>query len=403
MKAVIMAAGKSTRTYPLTLTKPKPLLKVMNRMILEHHLDALRGFVDTVVLVVGYREDMIRAAFGNTYNGVAIEYVVQTEQRGTGHAIHQCAKYIDGPFIAMNGDDLYAAEDLRRLADAEQAALVKTVADPRLYGIYEVTSTGQVVRLVEKPKDVFSNLANIGAYKFTPEVFDVLAHTEPSERGEIEITSAIQTLAERGSFFAIETQGYWLPIGYPWHLLDANEYLLNHCLKGEILGDVQPGAHLSGTVHVGKGTVIRPGAVIDGPVCIGEDCSIGPNCWLRPGTTIGNRCRVGQAVEIKNSILMNDAFASHQTYLGDSVVGERVNLGCGTVTSNVRHDHGNHKAIVNGAWVDTGRMKLGAIIADDVHTGIHTSIYPGRQLWPGTSTRPGTIVMKNVMPEPEGA
>jgi bifunctional UDP-N-acetylglucosamine pyrophosphorylase/glucosamine-1-phosphate N-acetyltransferase len=297
----------------------------------------------------------------------------------------------------MNGDDLYAREDIERLAQMEHAALVKKVEDPRPYGIYEVTEEGRAVRIVEKPKEVFSNLANIGAYKFTPEVFDVLSHTEPSGRGEIEVTSAIQTLAARGTFYVTEAEGYWLPLGYPWHLLDANEYFLSHFLKSEIHGDVSPAAHLNGPVYVGKGTVIRPGVVIDGPVCIGEECSIGPNCWLRAGTTLGNRCRIGQAVEIKNSIFMDDVTAAHLTYIGDSVVGDRVNFGCGTITANVRHDLGNQVSMVNGAWVDTGRMKLGAIIGDDVHTGIHTSIYPGRKMWPGTTTRPGTVVLKDLM------
>jgi bifunctional UDP-N-acetylglucosamine pyrophosphorylase/glucosamine-1-phosphate N-acetyltransferase len=396
MKAVIMAAGKSTRTYPLTLTKPKPLLTVMNKTILARQLEALRGVANAAVLVVGYRADMIRAAFGDSYEGMALEYVVQTEQRGTGHAILQCAKYIDGPFLAMNGDDLYAPGDFRNLADAEQAALVKTVPDPRLYGIYEVDSEGRVLRLVEKPKEVFSHLANIGAYKFTPEVFDVLKNTEPSERGEIEITSAIQTLAERGVFRVVEASGHWLPIGYPWHLLDANEYFLKHCMKPEILGEAHPGAVINGPVRIGKGTVVRSGSVIDGPACIGENCDIGPNCWIRPGTTIGDRCRVGHAVEVKNSIFMNDVLASHLTYIGDSVVGDRVNFGCGTITANVRHDGSEHRSLVNGKLVETGRMKLGAIISDDVHTGINTSIYPGRKLWPGVTTRPGQIVDKDV-------
>jgi NDP-sugar pyrophosphorylase family protein len=319
---------------------------------------------------------MIPESFGTDYKGLAIEYVEQIEQRGTGHAILQCADRIRGPFLAINGDDLYDPQDLARLAQADQAALVKTVPDPRLYGIYEVTEDLRVVRLVEKPKEVFSNLANIGAYKFTPKVFEVLQRTEPSERGEIEITSAVQTLAMEDAFHVVETTGYWLPIGYPWHLLDANEYFLNHYLEHAIHGDVSPAAHLSGTIFVGKGTIIRPGVVIDGPVCIGEDCRIGP---------------------IKNSILMDGAFASHQSYVGDSVLGERVNLGCGTVTANVRHDGGIHKSMVNGAWVDTGRKKFGAILGDDVHTGIHTSIYPGRKLWPGTTTKPGGVVLKDLM------
>ena len=397
MKAVIMAAGKSTRTYPLTLTKPKPLLKLANKAILEYHFEALRDLVDGVIVIVGYRHEMLRAAFGDTYAGLAIEYVEQTEQLGTGHAILACAPHVDGPFIAFNGDDLFAPEDLHKLADTHQAALVKTVADPRLYGIYEVTGGDRVVRLVEKPTEVFSHVANIGAYKFTPAVFDVLEHTEPSERGEIEITSAIQTLAGQVDFRVVEATGYWLPIGYPWHMLDVNAYLLEHHFEPEIQGEVSPAAHLNGPVAVGKGTVIRPGAVIEGPACIGNDCTIGPNCFIRPATTIGNGCRVGQSVEIKNSILMDGVFASHLSYLGDTVVGDRANIGCGTVTANFRHDGANHKSVVNGKLIDTGRRKLGAIVGDGVHTAVHTSIYPGRKLWPGTITRPGEVVDKDIM------
>jgi len=397
MKAVIMAAGKSTRTYPLTLTKPKPLLKVANKAILVRQLDALKGIVDTVVLVVGYRKEMIEEAFGTRYGDMTLEYVEQKEQRGTGHAILQCAECIDEPFLAMNGDDLYDPADLAQLADEKQAALAKVVPDPRLYGTYEVDKDHVVVRLVEKSKDVFSNLANVGAYKFTPEVFGVLERTAPSERGEIEITSAIQTLADKGGFRVVEAQGYWLAIGYPWHLLDANEYFLNNGFETGIYGEVSPAASMSGPIFIGAGTVIRPGAVIEGPVCIGENCSVGPNCWLRQGTTLGNECRVGQAVEIKNSILMDGAMACHLTYLGDSVVGERANLGCGTVTANFRHDGAPHSTVVNGTRVMTTRTKLGAFIGDDVHTGVHTSIYPGRKLWPGTATLPGEVVKEDLI------
>lgn len=399
MKAVIMAAGKSTRTYPLTLTRPKALLPVLNKTILEHQLDALVGLVDGVVMVVGYKGEMIRARFGDRYRSLSIEYVEQTDQRGTGHAVLLCEPFIDGPFMAMNGDDLFAPQDLAQLAAAEQAALVKQVDDPRLYGIYEVTSEGRVIRLVEKPKVVFSNLTNIGVYKFTRAVFDVLKNTPLSERGEIEITSAVQTLAQTSDFRVVQADGYWLPIGYPWHLLDANAYLLANHFTPEILGDVSPAAHLSGAVSVGKGTLIRPGVVIDGPVCIGEGCDIGPNCWIRPGCTIGNHCRVGHACEIKNTILFEGAKTPHLNYIGDSVLGELVNLGCGTITANVRHDSQTHGSVVRGVLVDTGRRKLGAIFGDHVHTGINTSVYPGRKLWPGTSTRPGEVVERDIIGE----
>ena len=390
-----MVAGKSTRTYPLTVTRPKPLLKVLNKPILAWHLDALRGAVDEVLLVVGYRKEMVHEAFGDAFEGLPLRYVEQTEQLGTGHAVLQCEPYVDGPFIAMNGDDLYAPDDLRRLADATNAALAKRVADPRLYGVLEVDSEGRVRRLVEKPENPASDLASVGAYVLTPEVFDVLRGTAPSERGEIEITSAIQTLAGRGEFHAVEMEGYWLPIGYPWNLLEANEYLLQE-MEPEIAGEVSPRAELTGPVHVGKGSVIRGGVVIDGPVYIGESCHVGPNSWLRPGATLCNGCRVGQSSEIKNSVLFDGAAVPHLSYVGDSIIGERSNLGAGTITANVRHDGGHVKSMVKGELVDTGRRKLGVIVGDDVHTGINTSLYPGRKLWPGTSTRPGEPVLCDI-------
>lgn len=396
MKAVIMAAGKSTRTYPMTLTRPKALLTIGNKTILEHQLDALDGIVDGVVLVVNYLREQIEERFGDAYNGLPLEYVEQAEQLGTGHAVLQCAWVVDQPFIAMNGDDLYDPRDLAKLADATQAALVKRVPDPRLYGIYEVTDGNRAVRLVEKPDDVFSDLANVGAYKFTPDVFDVLARTEKSPRGEIEVTCAVHTLSETGDFRVVEMEGYWLAIGYPWHLLDANDYMLTHQLEPEILGDVSPGAHLNGRVHVGRGTTIRSGVVIDGPVSIGENASLGPNCWIRSGTSIGNGCRVGQGCEIKNSILMDNSAVPHLSYVGDSVIGVGTNLGAGTITANVRHDGATVKSMVKDDLIDTGRTKLGAIVGDDVHTGVHTAIYPGRKLWPHTSTPPNATVDKDI-------
>jgi len=397
MKAVIMAAGKSTRTYPLTLTRPKALLPVANKPVLQHQLEALEGLVDGVVVVVGYRHEMIRAAFGDAFDGLPIEYVVQAEQRGTGHAILQCESFVDGAFLAMNGDDLYDPVDLAALAGRENAALAKRVMDPRLYGIYEVDSSNRVIRLVEKPTELFSDLANIGVYRFTPAVFDALRGLAPSERGEIELTGAVQALAEQDGFHVVETRGYWLPIGYPWHLLDANEHVLASHLEPVRQGDVADGVTISGTVSIGHGSVIRPGVVIDGPVCIGDHCTVGPNCWLRPGTTLGHNARVGQGCEIKNSILFEGAAVPHLSYVGDSILGANVNFGCGTVVANLRHDGKNVKSLVQGKAVDTGRRKFGAVIGDDVHTGINTSIFPGRKIWPGQSTLPGQQVQRDIM------
>lgn len=186
-------------------------------------------------------------------------------------------------------------------------------------------------------------------------------------------------------------------IAFSWDLLKANV----EAMTSRKTYVQESGAHASlyvdGRLQVGKGTKVLPGVVIEGDVIIGDNCKVGPNCYIRGSTAIGDRCHVGQAVEIKNSILLSGTNVGHLSYLGDSILGEKVNFGAGTITSNLRHDGGSHRSPVAGAMVDTGRRKLGAIVGDGVHTGIHTSLYPGRKLWPKTSTLPGAIVDKDIL------
>jgi len=188
-------------------------------------------------------------------------------------------------------------------------------------------------------------------------------------------------------------------IRHPWDFLRANEAHVGALDATLIKGDVHPSALIEGQIQVGAGTRILPGVFIEGNVIIGENCKIGPNCYLRGNTSIGDGCHVGQAVEIKNSILLAKTSVGHLSYVGDSILGEKVNFGAGTITSNLRHDGKNHRSMVDGELVDTGRRKFGVIVGDGVHTGIHTSLYPGRKLWPGTSTRPGEIVQHDLTPE----
>ncbi len=183
---------------------------------------------------------------------------------------------------------------------------------------------------------------------------------------------------------------------YPWDFLKINELIVNGMDGDVIEGQVSDLARIDGYIDLGEGSVLLPGVYIEGNVKIGRNCKIGPNCYLRGPISIGDNCHVGNAVEIKASMLMNGASVGHLSYVGDSIVGEKANLGAGTITSNFRHDGKNHRALVKGELIDTGRRKFGAIICDNVHTGIHTSIYPGRYLYPNTATLPGAVVSKNI-------
>ncbi|MDD3886593.1 MAG: hypothetical protein PHI35_06965 [Victivallaceae bacterium] len=198
--------------------------------------------------------------------------------------------------------------------------------------------------------------------------------------------------AKPGKAVSVPLDGESVRLRYPWDIIALNEKLVAAIDSNELLGTVRNGATLDGFVWLGRGSVILPGVYIEGNVVIGEDCKIGPNCYIRGNTSIGDRCHVGQAVEIKNSVLQDKVSVGHLSYAGDSVICSGVNFGAGTVISNLRHDGANHRFFTGGALVDTNRRKFGAIIGENVHTGIHTSIYPGRSLSAGSSTLPGEVV-----------
>lgn len=195
-----------------------------------------------------------------------------------------------------------------------------------------------------------------------------------------------QLTAGEGSFF----------VRYSWDLLEVNAAVLAGLGKSRYDGEVHPAANVDGVLIVGEGTRVLPGVFVEGMVVVGKNCKIGPNCYIRGATTIGDDCHVGQSVEIKNSILGNKTNVGHLSYVGDSVLGDGVNFGAGTTTSNLRHDGKNHRSKIDGEIVDTGRRKFGTIVGDGVHTGIHTAIYPGRKFGAGATTLPNATVTKDV-------
>ena len=391
IQAVIMAAGKSTRTWPLTLTKPKPLLKVMNKEIIKHNLDALQGLVGEVIIIVGFKKEMIIEEIGHKYGKLKIRYAEQKTQLGTGHALKYVEKLIKGKFIVMGGDDIFSKKDIKACLRHKYAVLGCKVEDPGRFGVFVVKGK-EVKKVVEKPRKFVSDIANAGLYVFDKSVFKF--KLRKSQRGEYEIVDYINALIKKEKVVCENVKGRWLSVGYPWDLIEANNVLVSE-IKNDIKGRIEKNVIVKGKLIVGKGTEILSGTYIKGNVIIGENCLIGPNCYLRGNTSIGDGCHIGQAVEIKNSVIMDNAKVPHLSYIGDSVIGENSNLGAGTITANLKHDNKNVRSVVKGKIVDTGRRKFGTIIADDVHTGIKTTIYPGRKIWPGVSTLPGEIIDKD--------
>jgi len=404
VKGVILAAGRGERLRPLTDDRPKVIVKVANRPIIEYVMENLDPFVDEFIVVVRYEKERLMKALGDEFGGKPITYVEQLPGEGTAKAIESTRDLIGNEeFIAVNGDIYFEEEAVRALIatfrreNADAALVVKHFGDLSHFGRIEVK--GNLVRAVlEKPGKV-PGYANLGIYAFKPDVFDFISRTQLSKRGEYEITDTLNLMIEAGKKVAYAVyDGYWNDIGRPWNMLELNEYLLKTKLKHDVRGEVEPGAVLIPPVEVGEGTVIRSGAYIIGPVKIGKNSRIGPNCFIRPHTSIGDNCHVGNAVEVKNSIIMDNSNAPHLNYVGDSIIGENSNLGAGTITANLRHDRGNIRVEIKGKLEDSGRHKLGAIIGHGVKTGINVSIYPGRKIGSGSFIGPGAIVDRNVPP-----
>jgi len=184
---------------------------------------------------------------------------------------------------------------------------------------------------------------------------------------------------------------------YPWHLLDINEEILKKTGK-KIEGIIEKNTTIKGNTIVGENSEILAGSYIEGPVIIGSNCKIGPNCYIRSYTSIGNGCHVGNACEIKNSIIMDNSSAPHQNYVGDSVIGCNCNLGAGTKIANLRFDKKNIEVVLNGKKVDTKRKKLGAIIGDNVQTGINSMINVSTTIGNNVFIGPGAIATGEIKP-----
>lgn len=381
---------------PLTYTRPKVMIPIANKPILEHLVIAAReAGISEFVFVVGYRDEQVRDYFGGGERwGVKIEYCNQKKQLGTADALRMAEGRVDGSFLMMNGDIIVNTADIKKVIDKGGCALgMIEVKDAAGLGVIEA-SRGKVVRIYEKAEKPPSNLANAGLYLLTPEIFEAINLTLKSPRGEYEITDSLQLMIDGGHKVYCQGIGYWLPLSYPWDLLWANEALLTG-IEPQNDGKLEENVVLRGAVAIGKGTVVKSGTYIAGPVIIGQNCNIGPNCLIRPHTSIGDGCHIGNAVEVKNSIIMKSADIPHHNYIGDSVIGEVCNFGAGTKIANLRLD----EAEIWVGSINTGRRKLGAIIGDGVKTGINTSINVGTMIGNNTHIGPGAVVSGIISPD----
>ena len=405
MKAVVLAAGRGERLWPLTEDIPKPLLPIANKPLLVRTLEALAGAgIRQIILVVGFRNEKIRDRLGKGETiGSEIRYVKQKTPKGTADALGTCSKELQGEdtFLVVYGDDYYETSLPRTfLAKARRnkgiAIGTANVQDASRFGKIE-SERGLVTEIREKASKVGPGPVNAGIYLMDPSIFSAIRKTKRSIRGELELTDALRILISEGvPVYAQDLASRrWIGISYPWDLLEANERAMES-ERPVAKGTVEKGVHIRGLAVLEEGSVVKSGSYLEGPVHVGKRCQIGPNAYLRPYSSLGDDVKVGAGCEIKNSIVMMNTKIPHLSYVGDSILGEGCSLGAGTITANLRFDEAQIKSRLRGSWIDSGSKKLGAVFGDGAKTGINVSIFPGVKVGRGAWIGPGAIVDHDV-------
>jgi len=372
MKAVVLAAGEGRRLKPLTNRRPKPVLPVAGKPLLEYVLDAIvDAGIDEVVFVVGYARDRIQTYFedGDDW-GVDLSYVVQEKQLGTAHAVAQAEAVVDGPFVVLNGDRMLEPSCItgvcdRLEADGGPVMAVTRSSDPGEYGVVELDDD-RVVDIVEKPREAASDLINAGVYGFETDVFDAIRATDVDETGERQITDTLSTFVVDDHVRPVRYSGLWVDVSHLWDVTRVTGRVLDR-VGGTHHGVVEPGARVAEQTYVGEGT------------------RVDTNATVRPGCSLGENVSVGANAVLSNAVVLADAFIADGAVVRDAVVAENAFVG-----PNATIVGGESDVVVGGdLYTD---VTLGAVVGDNASVGGGTTLRAGTVLGDDVDVEPGCTV-----------
>jgi UDP-N-acetylglucosamine diphosphorylase / glucose-1-phosphate thymidylyltransferase / UDP-N-acetylgalactosamine diphosphorylase / glucosamine-1-phosphate N-acetyltransferase / galactosamine-1-phosphate N-acetyltransferase len=350
MQAVILAAGEGKRVRPLTWSRPKAMIPVANRPIIEYVIDALvKNGIRDIIVVVGYRKEQV-IRFLNQLD-IPIEVVVQDKQLGTAHALQQAKGKIKSDFLLLPGDNYIDPQSIARVKEMHNAILVKEHPNPSNFGVV-LLKDGMVESIVEKPEHSPSFMVSTGIYSLTRDFFSFINGND--------ITDAISCMLEEKRSLQPVIADDWQDAIYPWDLLKMNHRLLAG-LSSAREGHVSRNTIIHGMVKIGKGTAIGPNTVITGPVVIGDNCIIGPNCCVLPDSSIGSRVKIEPFTCIGNALVMDDTTIGSHSRIMDTVIGERCTFA----------DHSSTNVATGILEIEGCPIKseFGAIIGDNVKSG----------------------------------
>ncbi|MER6565494.1 glucose-1-phosphate thymidylyltransferase [Streptomyces sp. NPDC001093] len=331
MKALLLSGGSGTRLRPITHTSAKQLVPVANKPVLFYGLEAIAGAgITQVGIIVGDTAEEIRDAVGDgSAWGLDVTYIPQAAPLGLAHAVLIAREFLgDDDFVMYLGDN-FVVGGITDLVDAfrterPQAQILLTkVPDPTAFGVAELDAAGQVIGLEEKPRHPKSELALVGVYLFSSAIHEAVRSIQPSGRGELEITDAIQWLIDAGCDVRSTTiSGYWKDTGNVTDMLEVNRSVLE-TLERRIDGTVDDDSEIIGRVRIEPGAKVT-GSRIVGPVVVGANTVI-TDSYVGPFTSIAGDCRIDDS-EIEYSIVLRDSSVSGVRRVEASLIGRNVEV-----------------------------------------------------------------------------
>ena len=389
MKAVILAAGKGSKLNPFSNTRPIPMISIAGKALLDNSLFQLKkAGINDVYIIVGHHKEMIQDFVAEkSDSGMNIHCLEQKNNGGIGDAVLTVKEKISAGeyFLLIYGDTL-TDENIYSKTQQSFHSFKCPVASICLppsnesFGNVFLNAQMKINKIVEKPKgNNFGNYVLSGVFVLPESFFGLL------EKNKRSMEKALKALVQEGELMASMWENEWLDIVYPWEILKANRIILDSWNESSIAKSaiMESNVTMQGVVNIEEGVVIKAGAVLEGPCSIGKGSYVGNNSLIRSYTSLGNNCSIGYGVELKNCVVLDNSGIGRLSFVGDSVIGENVDIGAGCMTVN-RNLGWEKVQIKNGKTIlPSGLKKLGAFIGDNVIVGAGNTIQPGTVISPG--------------------
>ncbi len=400
MQAVLLAAGESSRFWPLSEGRHKSLFGIMGKPLIEWTIEAVkRAGIKDIIIVQNPSENIEKELGSGKAPGVSIRYATQKEPKGMGDAIMQAERMITGPLVVLNPYHLDAEEFIREMAamskktGARMVLLGKKTKTPWNYGILALDKD-KVLEIVEKPErgKEPSDVRAVGVY-LLPKKF--LQYCRRAPQSHYSFEDAISLYAKEFDARAVILEKETPTLKYPWDLFGfARQAMAGIKKKVAKTAKIEESAKIEGAVFIGENARIMENAVIKGPAYIGDNSIIGTGALIRE-SGIEASAVIGANAEVARSIIGGGTHI-HSGYAGDSIIVENCRIGAGFITGNVRIDRGEIYSVVKGEKAATGLKSFGTVIGRNTKIGIGVKTMPGVMIGANCTIGPGTVVKENV-------